>query len=288
LVQTGVDRKPISTKLLRALDGTPVEGVTDVGKQLAAAKQYRAFGRTAFLSEAPANGPRVFRLLDLVTGKDIWRTEFDAKSIAIRSVGVDWVGMVKPTGEVELLSVQTGRPVAGFKLDPKHAESQIRDCAEAILLTDPERAFLVLNRDIGPTGGGPGVAMNPAMMGINRFNGYNTPPLRSLRVNGPMYCFDRATGKRAWFVEDVLDNQLLLLDRFADLPVVVAGAVTADRGGQTFKVTVIEKERGLLRFNEGLAADNNFFLGMIVDAKNGSVDLLKATHRISIQPDDKK
>lgn len=275
LVETNSDRVPLSTKLLRAVDGMPVEGAVDAGKILAAAKPYRIFGRTALLAEAPADQPRVLRLLDLATGKDIWRAEYDPKSHPIRAIGIDWIGMIKPTGEVELLSPQTGRPVATFKLDEKYVEAHLRDCTDAVLLADPDRVFLVLNRD-GPVGGG--------AAGMVRFGGFNQS-LRSLRVNGPMYCFERATGKRKWFVEDVLDHQLILLDRFSDLSVIVAGSVN----GAMFKVTVIEKDRGLLRFNRGVPNDGNFFHGMNIDQRNGTVELYKYNNvRISIRADDEK
>ena len=57
----------------------------------------------------------------------------------------------------------------------------------------------------------------------------------------------------------------------------------------TFKVTVIEKERGLLRFNKGVPNDGNFFHGMNIDQRNRTVELYKYNNvRISIRPDDEK
>ena len=49
---------------------------------------------------------------------------------------------------------------------------------------DPDRFFVVLDRD---TGGN-----------RNRNQPYYGYSLRTHRINGPMYCFDRATGKLEW------------------------------------------------------------------------------------------
>src|SRR5207249_4657783 len=40
--------------------------------------------------------------------------------------------------------------------------------------------------------------------------------------NGEIYCFETATGKRKWHV--ALLNQMIVLDHFADMPIILATA----------------------------------------------------------------
>lgn len=77
--------------------------------------------------------------------------------------------------------------------------------------------------------------------------------MRSQLVNGPIYAFERTTGKRLWYVEDLLENQWIILERFADLPVIIAAAPGTDRNGNqtNYKVVVIEKDQGAVRLNKG-------------------------------------
>lgn len=276
LVECGADRRPQATKLLRAVDGMTVEGAPNAGRILAAARSYHVYGHTVLLVEGAGDQPRVLRLYDLSSGKDVWRKEYDAKAVPIRSLNPDWTGVVKSTGEVEVLAVRTGQSLGAFQIDKNQVESHVNGCAEAKLLADAERFYLVLDRDGKARGAG------------RRFPIYNFS-LRTHAVNGPMYCFDRTTGKRLWYLDDVLDNQSIVLERFADLPVIVAAAPMMDKNNTNiYKVVVIEKERGMLRFNRAVPYTGNFFQVMTVDVKNGAIDLHRHDLRIHIFPEDEK
>ncbi|MDB5312310.1 MAG: bamB 1 [Gemmataceae bacterium] len=272
LVETGADRKPVATKLLRAVDGMPVDGATDAGRTLAAARSYRVSGRTVLLAEGTGDEPHVLRLLDLSTGKDIWRKEYDAKAVPLRSPGPDWTGFVKPTGEVEILSTRTGQSAGAFRLDPKYLDAHLKGCVEAQLFADADRFYVVLDRS--PAGG-----VRQKVYGA---------ALRTHTVNGPMYAFDRVSGKRLWFVEAVFDNQWMLVDRFAELPVIVAAApMTEANGNMIYKVVVVEKGTGAVRFRHALNNTGNFFQNMTVDLKNGTIDLHRYDTRVHIGPDER-
>jgi len=270
LVETGPDRRPVSTKLLRAVDGMPADGAPDAGKVLAAATSYRVYGRNVLLSEGKGDRPHVLRMYDTLTGKDLWRKEYDAKAIPVRAIDPEWTGFVKPTGDVEILVARTGKPAGTFRLDEKYLAEHLKGCAEAQLFDDPERFFLTLDR------GGAG--------GRNRRVVYGGNTVRTHAVNGPMYAFDRATGKRLWFKDDLLENQSLVMERFADIPVIAAAAQLPEKNGATlYRVVVIEKESGAVRFNKGITTNFGFFNSLTVDAKNGEVSLNRGDTRISIK-----
>ncbi|HYH68833.1 MAG TPA: hypothetical protein VD866_29340, partial [Urbifossiella sp.] len=241
LVEMTPGRQPAGVRVLRAGDGATVPGAPDSAAVLAAAKSYKVFGRTALLHEVDADDNQVLRLLDLTTGKNVWKRDYDDKAVAVKAHDIPLCGMVRGTGEVDLLDPHTGRPVGTFKLDADRLADHVGKSKGAQLFADATRFYLVLDRDRNAGGGGP----------INRFGGYGgLLQLRSTPVDGPMYCFIRATGERAWYADHHFENQTLILDRFADLPVLVAGQTTMrPAGGQyEFRAVVVEKERGLLRF----------------------------------------
>lgn len=275
LIEMGADKKPISAKLLRAVDGMPVEGVADAGPLLGAAKAYRVMGSRVLLTDGGGDAPRVLRLYDLAAGKDVWRKEFDAKSVPVKAVNPDWAGFARPDGEVEVVSVATGETVTKLRIDAAKVSDHMKGCVQAQVFADPDRFYVVLDRDASAT---------PAAGGQIIPN-YNYA-LRTHKVNGPMYAFDRATGKRLWCQDEAFENQMLVLEQFADLPVVIAVAAQRDRNGaNAYRVVVVEKERGLLRFHKPLQFTAYYFQSLQVDLKNGTVDLLRQDLRIHVSPD---
>jgi outer membrane protein assembly factor BamB len=110
-----------------------------------------------------------------------------------------------------------------------------------------------------------------------------------VKVNGPLYAFDRATGKRLWAFADIMENQNLVLDQFAEVPVLMATSLLMRDGTNRYNtsVVVIEKERGKLVFDRDLVQGGTFF-NVTVDHKNGSVSLNRNDLRIHITEDPKK
>ena len=268
LVELDDNRKPTSTKVLRAVDGM-VEDAPDLGKALAAATSYRAFGRTALLTEGTGDEKRVLRLLDLVTGKDVWRKEYDAKAVPVKALNPDWCGFALPTGEVELLTVKAGKPVAAVKLDATAGEA-LKAASEVLVLADADRFYVV-----------------PDKPGANAPRIYSSYALRTQRVNGPLHCFDRATGRKLWHYDGVFENQMLLLDYFGDVPVVCAAAPQLEPNSRqyVYKVVVIEKARGMLLYNNHVVYNSATFQNVAVDPRAGTVELQRYDVRIHISPD---
>ena len=176
----------------------------------------------------PVGDKQVLRLFDVASGKNIWMKEYDSKAVPLKSTNPEWTGYVKSNGDVEILNTATGKPVSSFKLDAKLSEAHLKGCVEAQLLADSDRFYVVLDR----TPAGNALAMRRNMM-------YNYS-MRSQLVNGPIYAFERTTGKRLWYVEDLLENQWIILERFADLPVIIAAAGILFSIAGTFLVKVKE------------------------------------------------
>src|SRR5205807_2592910 len=79
---------------------------------------------------------------------------------------------------------------------------------EGLLLQDAGNFYVVLNRAAEP---------NPQIQGPwPNLNG-----LRSVPVNGMVYAFARDTGKLRWRTMEPVLNQMLLVERFQELPVLI-------------------------------------------------------------------
>jgi hypothetical protein len=283
LVEMSAARQPTGVRVLRAGDGATVPGAPDSGAVLAAAKTYKVFGRTCLLHEVDDDtGKQVLRLLDLATGKDVWKRDYDDKAVAVRAHDVNLCGMVRGTGDVDVLDPHTGQPVGAFKLDADRLGDHLSRCKGAQLFADPTRFYLVLDQNRNAAGGG---------VAVNRFGGGGVLQMRTAPVDGPMYCFVRATGERAWYADHHFDNQVLVLDRFADLPVLVAGQTTLRvNSGYEFKAVVVEKERGLLRFANTIQDQMpQPFQTVTIDPRNRSVEFFRPRNggalRLVVLPD---
>jgi len=277
VVEVGADKKPISAKLLRAVDGMPVEGSPDSGRVLNTARTFTINGRHALISEGTGDQPRILRLYDLGTGKDVWKKEYDAKAVPIKALTGEWAGYVRANGEAEIVEVRSGKVVATLQIDAKNLEADLKPCVEAQLFADADRFYMVLDRD--PT--------LPSTTGQRRQPVYNVT-LRMHNINGPLYAFDRGTGKRLWnYGNGLFENQMLILEQFAELPVIIAaGPVTSGNGQPTYPVVIIEKARGRLILERTIPYNNQFFYNLTVNMKNGTIDLNRSDLRIFISPDD--
>jgi hypothetical protein len=280
LVETDGNRVPQTTRLLRASDGIKVDGAVNAGPLMAAAKAYHPLGRTVLLSEAAnEKAPRVLRLFDLADGIDVWKKEFAPTSKPLRTTDPRWAGFVEKSGTTEVVDVRTGGTVAKLTTDLEDAAefAEAFDAsAEPVLLADAGRFYLVVNHEKDTTG----TTSGPT----RRVGGYVR--YRTLPVNGPVFAFDRSTGNPAWVVgRRPFENQTLILDHFAELPVLVAAAQGTDRSGvPAYRVAVVEKDRGLLLFDKPLT-QMTVFQSIQIDAKNGTVDLRRPDTQVRIGPD---
>jgi outer membrane protein assembly factor BamB len=278
VVETDAAKKPVSVKLLRATDGMVVDGSPDSGRVLAGARTFHLHGHTALLGEGTGDQPRTLRLYDLATGKDVWKKTYDPKAVPIKSMTGEWAGYVRPNGEAEVIEVATGKVAATLRIDEKNIETDLKPARDAQVFADADRFYLFLDRD-------PAL---PATNNTRRVPMYNNT-LRTVAVNGPLYAFDRATGRRLWtYGNGLLENQMLILEQFAELPVIIAAGPVqrVDNNQQLYQVVIIEKARGKLIFEKPVPNNGNFFHNLNVNLKNGTIDLNRFDIRIEIKPDD--
>jgi hypothetical protein len=264
------------SRVLRAVDGSTVEGVKDFSSVFTSSDRVAVLGRHILLGEGRGAVTRALRLYDPLAGKDVWRKEFPRDTVLIKTLDPELTGAMMSDGTFEVLSARTGQSVFRGGIDKDRAAAHMSDPAggrvSPLILADGERFYLFLNRQHDAA---------------QRYGGYSM--IRSVPVNGVVYGFDRATGKRLWFYEGLFQNQSLLAERFDELPALIAAAQVPDENTKmpVYKVTILDKQLGKLLHNKGYPAQSVFTSMVSPDPKNPRViELSRHDLRIRIVPDD--
>lgn len=211
---------------------------------------------------------KAVRLLDPLTGRDIWKRDFSVKSIVAQSDDPKVVAIVEPAGLFTLLDVNTGAIEFTSHLQPGHTEKLVG----ATLHTDRDRYYLVLNCQ-------PEQGMT--------WQSASRPGMRAVQVNGAIYALWRRSGKQDW-ATDVLPHQMLLVEQFADLPVLLMtaqyqkmnAANAAERQG--VRVTCVDKSTGKRTLDKDFSP-HALFHAMIPKPAEGKIELVRQDMKLTLQ-----
>jgi hypothetical protein len=233
-------------------------------------------GRHVLMSEGDKG--RTLRLYDPLSGADVWKKEYPAAgTVLLKTLDPETTGVLSPDGKFEVLQTRTGKSLFKGAVDADRVNAHMKTASGAmavtspVLLADADRYYVFLNRN-------PDAGRGPVVYGYSM--------IRSLPVNGAAYAFDKATGKRLWFHE-VFKNQMILLERFDELPCIVAAAQVMDDESKQYqyRVVVLDKQFGKLRYNKG-HSQNGFFMTVMSDPKTRAVEFFRYDLRLRIVPDD--
>jgi outer membrane protein assembly factor BamB len=280
-----------TARVLRAVDGVQVPGVPEFGSLLSGSARVHAFGRQVLLFESGGKDkPRTLRLYDILDGKDVWAKKYPAESVVFDTVDPELTGVVSADGKIGVVASRTGKTLFEGAVDAKRAKDHVLDdkgkfaVVKPLLLADADRFFVLLNRDYS----------RAAVNGQTAEN-WGPSPNRVKLANGPAYAFSRATGERLWYTDTQFVNQRLLVERFDELPCLIAfnPVHTEDAGppgggpvmlggpgfrgggvpGATHRIVVVDKQNGALREDKGLPGGNGWFQFFSFDKTNGSYEL---------------
>lgn len=187
-----------------------------------------------------------------------------------------YCGWIEPDGKVSLLNSTDGKPLTTLMIDQPYLEQHLMiengkiGIVTPRLLMDDNQVYLVLPPP-----------------GNNRAYSNRISFMQVVPVDGVVYAFDRVTGKRLWFNEDLFDEQLLVIERFNKLPVLVAAnsGIVPEKKDTKFKVVIIDKRTGKLRYNN-VFVRTAVFLSMLTDVTNNGIVLWGYGVKISIDPKD--
>jgi len=209
VVGIGENGAAAGTRVFRAYDGVSVKA-QDFGNLYE--KRIRLMGRHLLAADVNIKGVITLKIYDILEGKSLFEKEFPLGSVLMQSEDPRLAGVVEPEGVVRVFDVVTQKEVLNQKLDAGgEAATHVKEAKNAKsihLLADPEYLFVAVNKPSDNNVVGPGeVAPNfrPGQC------------MRSVPVNGHVYCFDRETGKRRYLVE--APNQQLIVTQFEELPV---------------------------------------------------------------------
>jgi outer membrane protein assembly factor BamB len=269
LADPGDGGKPMG-KVLRAVDGTAVEGLPEFAKFVTGSNRIKIVGRSLLMFEL-AGSERVLRLYDPIAGKDLWSLKFDKEAKTARCFDGALVGIVEASGAVHLIDATTGKRSFQAKFDPALAKETVAGQGTPNVLLDSERVFVLLQN---------GKNSN------RQTYYYGQQGIRMLAVNGQMICFDRAKGEMKWFTRGQFEQQQLVLDRFHDLPVLLAAMNGYDQntGVQSCEVIALDKDNGKVKFRDTRLSPNGPFQSLELDAKTGSFELKRYDTKIVISP----
>ncbi|HLW65198.1 MAG TPA: PQQ-binding-like beta-propeller repeat protein, partial [Gemmataceae bacterium] len=268
IAEMGDDGRPGATKAVRAADGVTVP-VPDFSKQFDPAHRLRIIGRNLLVFD-DQDGKKVLRLYDVLTGKDVWKQEFAANSIALHSEDPSLAGALEPNGDVTVINLNTRKVVMKYvnkDSDPlaQLKPEQLANLQEVHLLNDRERFYLLLNKTPEQ-----GVNVIPYVM-----NG-----LRSTRLHGTLVAFDREKASLEW--SNPVENQWVLLDQFQDLPVIICTShfTRFNNNGlerQEARIEAFDKKTGTLAIHPDRqkVTPNGQFYAMHTDPRTGIIELLR-------------
>jgi len=276
-----------TSRVLRASDGATLEGIKDFGSMATGTQNLETFGRQLLVKEAGEKGRLTIKLYDVIEGKAKWSREFPEGSYAFKSYEPETIAVLNKDGKMEVLASRTGKTLVKGAVPADKLQAHLEEkgkfaATNPILLADAERFYLFLSKP----------ANNQAQV-----NWWGYQLMKTVAVDGPCYCFDRATGKQLWYTDDQFQDQQILLERFDELPCIVAGnhnntelpagrAAVPGQPGILYQVVVLDKKEGRLKHKKGHQQGSIF--QWVHYESNGTVEFGHYNLRLQIIPEDAK
>ncbi len=286
--QTGTGRA------LRASDGERID-VADFGPQYAS--RLRLHGRQILAQEFAPQG-FTLRLYDILLGKDLWRKTFEPQALALHADDPHLTGAIGPSGKVVLLEVPSGREL--FQASVVSPESRVRpddlkNLSKPLLLRDRDRFYVALNQPLDAA------KIQGGLLANNFSNG-----LRCTLVNGWFVAFhaNKGMGKdgrafqpgdMAWHSAYPITNQMVVLEHFQDLPILLFSArynelINGGAGGNRWVSNTVSLHRatGKLIYDPPARGSNMMaqFYALNVDHRAGTINMLGINGTVQHYVDD--
>jgi outer membrane protein assembly factor BamB len=248
------------TRALRAHDGVAV----DLAKFAEPFKHKgRVLGRHLFWVEQEAAN-LVAHIYDLTAAKDIWKKSFPPGSKIVQSEEPVLAAIADPEGTVTLVDLAAARETLQVKMAPE----DVKNATAIHLVADRDLLYLAVHEppDGQKVAGGPWP---------------NATHMRAVPVNGMLYVYDRATGKLRWDSDGKIDHQLLLLEQFNDLPVVIltaqyqkANAQGGNPANRWMGILAFDKQTGKAVLDKEEPTNGIQFFQLAADIERKSIELV--------------
>ncbi|MCI0684343.1 MAG: PQQ-like beta-propeller repeat protein [Gemmataceae bacterium] len=268
-------------RTFRASDGTPLD-MPDFGTLYQ--NRLRLMGRR-ILAAVPGKDAVTLRLYDIPTAKDIWTKTFAGKVHVLASEDPSLTGVIDSgTGKIVVLDSATGKELmAGSAAQYRITVDDLKNLKDPLLVADRDRFYVALNQPVDASKVGNGILLNNFNNGV-----------RCMPVNGWMAAFHRKSGKTAsgvdfkagdmaWHSSKRIDNQMMVLEQFDLLPVILFSARYNEligggaQGNRWVSASAsLHKAHGKLVYDSGSRPSNSnpYFDAFNLDLKAGTINLI--------------
>jgi hypothetical protein len=174
----------------------------------------------------PTKEGLTLKLYDIVVGKDVWSKTFPPGTVVAQTEERDLTGVIDPKGQLIALDAETGRQLLSASLIQGRniTAEEIKNLKDPLLLQDRDHYYVALNHP---------VESNKVAGGVLHSNFSNG--LRCAPVNGWFLALHRQAGQKvvagqvrkyaqgelAWDSFEPILNQMLVLEQFEHLPVLI-------------------------------------------------------------------
>jgi outer membrane protein assembly factor BamB len=284
LVSASSDGTTGAGRVLRASNGEPVD-VPDFGFLYNRENRIRVMGHRILAAQASKNG-LTLRYYDILAGKDVWAKSFAAGAVRLNTEDKDLTGVLEPDGKMTVLNALTGQKLMEVSVLQGRIKAQdIKTLHDPLLLQDNQRFYLALNQPVDAS----------VVAGSIIRNNFNNG-LRCAVVNGWFLAFEKADGKAmfdkeervwkkgdlAWHSYKPITNQMIVLEQFQNLPVILFSAryneLMKAFGGSAWKTHTqsMDKETGLMIHDVGVQPGNGqpYYQSFNIDMKAGTINMV--------------
>lgn len=204
--------------VLRASDGTPVK-TPDFSVHYQ--NRLRTVGNNIIAAAKDATGVTL-RNYDILAGKDVWTRNFKAGSVVLQTEDPALAGAIEPEGRIVALDAETGADLLDANVvQQRISKADLKNLQNPLLLQDRENFYLALNQEVDSGRIAGGIIANNFASGQ-----------RCSVVNGWFMAFHKKAGKYAngtafkvgefaWHSYAPIANQMIVLDQFDKLPVIL-------------------------------------------------------------------
>ncbi len=256
-------------RAFRVSDGVAVDVPEAVD---AFAHRQRSIGRHLLVADMGPREELIVRFYDVQTGKDFWKKTYPAGSLLLDGNAPDVVAVASMQGHADLLDPLTGNELQRLKFEPKFMAKAV----SGVLLRDKTQWYVGFQLPKGPNANvddGP----NPDTSG----------EIVSLPINGRLFAYDRKTGDLRWASE--LKYQMLIVERFEELPFVLCSAMTVRGGGNPAMggnvpvnaTIVVDKTTGKKRYHKEVVTNGgDTYHTLQVNPRVGTIDFIGITSKV--------
>jgi hypothetical protein len=239
------------------------------------------------------------RLYDILKGKDTWSKQFPAGSTVLTTENENITGVIDPAGLVTVLDAHTGNVLASSNMvQGRIPTADVRGLQNPLLLQDGDHYYVALNKPVDK---------QRISQGLLHNNFHSSA--RCLPVNGWFVAIHRHDGKRAladreiswkkgdlaWFSFKPIENQLIVVDQFEQLPVLLFSVrvnETRPNGTNEWKAVTLgmNKTNGKYLYDSGARQFHGspLFVFLQLDMKSRSVFLVGYSGSVRLYVDDGK